>query len=172
MIQPRMPSADELYLHGEAQDAYHETAAQTARARFGREVFVRGVVEVSNFCRENCAYCGMRRDNRTLARFRADYERLAEMLIHHAPASITDINIQAGEDPVAVREVVLPLIQTLRRETDLGISVCLGSLSHSMYDELKTAGAGIYIIKFEIANPKMYAAMEAPGQFEQRIANI
>jgi biotin synthase len=172
MIQPRMPSADELYLHGEAQEAFHEMAAQTARARFGREVFVRGVVEVSNFCRENCAYCGMRRDNRTLARFRADYEHLAELLIHHAPASITDINIQAGEDPVAVREVVLPLIQTLRRETNLGISVCLGSLNHSMYAELKQAGASIYIIKFEIADPKHYAKLESPGKFDERISNI
>lgn len=172
MIQPRMPSADELYLHGEVQEAFHEMAAQTARTRFGREVFVRGVVEVSNYCRENCAYCGMRRDNRTLTRFRADYERLAELLIHHAPASMTDINIQAGEDPVAVREVALPLIQTLRRETTLGISVCLGSLNHSMYAELKEAGASIYIIKFEVADPKLYAELESPGKIDQRLANI
>lgn len=167
-----MPSADELYLHGATQEAFHEKAAQAARARFGRQVFVRGVVEVSNYCRENCAYCGMRRDNRTLARFRTDYEQLAELLVHHAPASMTDINIQAGEDPVAVREVVLPLIQTLRRETNLGVSVCLGSLSHALYAELKQAGASIYIIKFEIADPKLYAELESPGKFEQRIANI
>jgi biotin synthase len=172
MIQPSLPTADELYLHGEEQEAFHQKAAHVTRARFGNQVFVRGVVEVSNYCRENCAYCGMRRSNRTLERFRADYEQLAELLIHHRPASLTDVNIQAGEDPVAVREVVLPLIQTLRRETDLGISVCLGSLNHSLYADLKNAGAGIYIIKFEIANPKMYAAMESPGQFDQRIANI
>jgi biotin synthase len=172
MIQPRMPGAEELYLHGEAQEAFHEKAAKTARARFGRQVFVRGVVEVSNFCRENCAYCGMRRSNRSLNRFRGNHESLAELLIHHRPASMTDINIQAGEDPVAVREVVLPLIHALRRETDLGISVCLGSLNHSMYAELKQAGASIYIIKFEIADPKLYAAMESPGKFEERIANI
>ena len=167
-----MPSANHLFLHGEAQEEFHEKAANTARERFGRQVFVRGVVEVSNYCRENCAYCGMRRSNRSLARYRADHERLAELLIHHRPASITDVNIQAGEDPVAVREVVLPLIQALRRETDLGISVCLGSLSHSLYAELKQAGAEIYIIKFEIADPKLYAKLESPGKFEERIANI
>ena len=172
MIQPRMPSADLLFLHGEAQEVFHEKAAKAARARFGRQVFVRGVVEVSNYCRENCAYCGMRRNNRTLERYRANHERLAELLIHHRPASMTDVNIQAGEDQVAVREVVLPLIQTLRRETDLGISVCLGSLSHSLYDELKQAGAEIYIIKFEIADPKLYAKLESPGKFDERIANI
>jgi biotin synthase len=167
-----MPSVEMLYLHGEAQEAFHEKAALATRARFGNQVFVRGVVEVSNFCRENCAYCGMRRSNRGLARFRADHEQLAELLIHHRPASMTDVNIQAGEDPIAVREVVLPLIQTLRRETDLGISVCLGSLSPALYDELKQAGASIYIIKFEIADPKLYAEMESPGKFDERIANI
>jgi len=172
MTQPRLPSIDLLHLHGEAQEAFHEKAANTARSQFGREVFVRGVVEVSNYCRENCSYCGMRRSNRTLERFRADHEQLAELLIHHRPASITDVNIQAGEDPVAVREVVLPLIQTLRRETDLGVSVCLGSLSQSMYADLKEAGASIYIIKFEIADPNLYAKLESPGKFDERIANI
>ncbi len=172
MTQPLKPNAEMLQLRGEAQNAFHAKAAQTARSRFGKRVFVRAVVEVSNFCRENCAYCGMRRDNRELSRFRASHEQLAELLIHHRPASVTDINIQAGEDPVAVREVVLPLIKTLRRETDLGISVCLGSLSHSVYADLKNAGASIYIIKFEIADPKRYREMQAPGTFEQRIENI
>ncbi len=63
------------------------------------------------------------------------------MLIQHRPASVTDMNIQAGEDPVAVREIVLPLIETLRRETSLGISVCLGTLSPELYAELQSAGA-------------------------------
>jgi biotin synthase len=172
MTQSFKPNADLLQLRGEAQKAFHEKAAQAARARFGKRVFVRGVVEVSNFCRENCAYCGMRRDNKSLARFRANHDQIAEMVIHHRPPSITDLNIQAGEDPVAVREVVLPLIRTLRRETDLGISVCLGSLSHNLYAELKNAGASIYIIKFEIADPVRYAEMQAPGKFAERIANI
>ncbi len=172
MTQSFKPNADLLQLRGAAQRTFHENAAQAARARFGKNVFVRGVVEVSNFCRENCAYCGMRRDNRSLARSRANPDQLAELLIDHRPDSITDINIQAGEDPVAVREVVLPLIKTLSRETNLGISVCLGSLSHSIYAELKQAGASIYIIKFEIADPVRYAAMQAPGKFEERIANI
>jgi biotin synthase len=172
MTQSLMPGGELLKSRGAAQKKFHQEAAQAARKRFGNRVFVRAVVEISNFCRENCAYCGMRRDNRTLSRFRADHDQLAELLIHHRPASVTDVNIQAGEDPVAVREVVLPLLKTLRRETNLGISVCLGSLSPALYAELKTAGASIYIIKFEIANRLRYAEMQAPGKFEERIANI
>jgi biotin synthase len=172
MMQSWMPGAELLKSRGAAQENFHQEAAQAARSRFGNRVFVRAVVEISNFCRENCSYCGMRRDNHSLARFRAHHDQLAELLIHHRPDSVTDVNIQAGEDPVAVREVAIPLIKTLRRETDLGISVCLGSLSAATYAELKEAGANIYIIKFEMANPVHYAELQAPGKFEERLASI
>jgi biotin synthase len=94
------------------------------------------------------------------------------LLLHHRPASVTDVNIQTGEDPVAVEKIVLPLIRTLRQETNLGISVCLGTLQPDVYAELKAAGASIYIIKFEIAEPSLYAAMEAPGTLEERLEHI
>jgi len=165
-------SAALLDASGEAQELLHHRAAAAAAARFGHRVFLRAVVEVSNYCRENCAYCGMRRDNRSLARFRAQHDQLAELLIHHRPASVTDVNIQTGEDPVAVREIVLPLIRTLRRETPLGVSVCLGTLDTALYDELRAAGANIYIIKFEIADREFYARMQAPGRWEERIEHI
>ena len=166
------PTESELALNGAAQAALHERAAAATRQAFGEKVFVRAVVEVSNFCRENCAYCGMRRDNRDLKRFRARHEQLAEMLIHHRPASVTDINLQTGEDPVAVREVILPLIETLRRETTLGISVCLGTLTPEIYRDLQAAGAAIYIIKFEIGDAAQYEKFEAPGTLEERLRHV
>lgn len=167
-----MPSGELLHARGGAQEALHSRAAQSASKFFGRQVFLRGVVEVSNFCRENCSYCGMRRDNRNLSRFRARHDQIAELLIHHRPASITDINIQSGEDPVVVREVVIPLIKTLRRETPLGVSVCLGSLDARLYSELKSAGASVYIIKFEIADPALYHQMNSPGTHSERVEQI
>jgi biotin synthase len=157
---------------GAVQKNFHARAATLAAESFGHKVFVRAVVEVSNFCRENCSYCGMRRENRSLHRRRAEYEQLAEIIIHHRPASVTDINIQAGEDPIAVREVVLPLIKTLRQETNLGISVCLGTLTPSIYAQLQAAGASIYILKFEIANPAQYQRMHSPGTQTERLNHI
>ena len=166
------PTEVELALNGAAQSALHERAAGVTREEFGKHVFVRAVVEVSNFCRENCSYCGMRRDNHALSRFRARHEQIAELLIHHRPESVTDINIQAGEDPVAVREVVLPLIATLRRETPLGISVCLGTLSPDLYDALQAAGASIFIMKFEIGDAAQYQQFAAPGTLAERQRHI
>ena len=158
------PTATDLLTDGAAQSALHERAAATAHDAFGRNVFVRAVVEISNFCREQCAYCGMRRANRELHRYRAQADQLAELILKHRPACITDINIQAGEDPVAVREVAVPLIKTLRRETNLGVSVCLGTLDPELYRELQAAGASLYIMKFECADPEKYAEYQAPGK--------
>src|SRR5262245_28091215 len=121
LCEPFRIDAGQFNVAGKEQEILHARAASTAMEQFGRRVFLRGVVEVSNYCRENCHYCGMRRDNRTLHRFRAQHEQLAEMLVHHRPSTLTDLNIQSGEDPVAVRETVIPLIRTLRRETSLGI---------------------------------------------------
>ncbi len=166
------PTLELLYAKGEAQRVFHEQAVSVARSRFGRDVFVRAVVEISNYCRENCVYCGMRRSNRGLHRFRAQHEQLAELLVHHRPASVTDVNIQAGEDPVAVRQVALPLIRTLRKQTRLGVSVCLGTLDYSLYADLKEAGATLYIMKFETADPARYAELQSPATFEKRIAHI
>ena len=96
-------SAELLTVRGQAQQRLHGKAAEAAIDHFGRSVFLRGVIEVSNFCRENCHYCGMRRSNRDLDRSRASLDQLSELLVNHVPAGVTDINLQAGEDPRAAR---------------------------------------------------------------------
>jgi biotin synthase len=114
----------------------------------------------------------MRRDNQSLARYRARLEDLSDLLIHHRPASITDLNVQTGEDPVAVREIVVPLIRRIRQHTPLGVSVCLGTLNAAVYDELRAAGASIYIMKFEFADGGFYGRMSAPGSLKERLEHI
>ena len=166
------PELRDIEARGAEQARLHESAAEAASSRFGRQVFVRGVVEVSNYCRENCHYCGMRRDNKSLDRARMVHDEIAEVLIHHRPAVITDVNIQTGEDPLGARTVVLPLVRTLQRETDLGISVCLGTLDFDIYDELKAAGASVYILKFETAHGDDYDRLGSPGNLDERLEHI
>jgi biotin synthase len=167
-----VPTLADLAATGDLQRDLHARAAAARDHVFGRKAFVRGVVEVSNFCRENCGYCGMRRDNRALERYRAEADPIAELILNHRPASITDLNIQTGEDPRAVEEVILPLLKTLRRETSLGLSVCLGTLNADLYRALADAGASIYIIKFEIASPEAYRLHSAPGTQQERLEHI
>jgi biotin synthase len=168
-----LPSSSSKFSSFDQKEGSLEQRAGVLRDEvFGRKVFVRGVIEVSNFCRQNCDYCGMRRDNRDLKRFRLELESLRELVRHGLPDTITDLNLQMGEDTVGVREIILPLIETLREETRLGISVCLGTLDRKLYDELREAGASYYIIKVETGNREHFQAIHAPGNFEKRLEAI
>lgn len=153
-------------------DTLHERAGAVRDAVFGRAVFVRAVVELSNHCQRNCSYCGMRRDNRGLERFRLETAPLAESLLANIPESVTDINLQSGEDPQVVEEVALPLIGILRRETRLGISVSFGLLRDDLSRALRDAGAGYYVMKFETADAEQYRWLHAPAALERRLEAI
>jgi len=157
---------------GSSQLDWHEQGRLSRNKIWGEKVFVRAVVEVSSYCRQNCSYCGMRRDNESLERYRMEADLLREILFENLPPSVTDINIQAGEDPVVVREVVIPLIREVRENTSLGISVCLGSLDGKLYQELYEAGADLYIIKLESGNEAHYKKMLAPGTLAKRLDAI
>jgi biotin synthase len=161
-----------LLTRGAEQAGLHEQAEALTTAEFGNRVFVRGVVEISNFCRQNCHYCGMRRSRADLERYRIPLDVLCETLINRRPAYVTDINLQAGEDPKAVREIVLPLLKELRKHTQLGLSVGLGTLAPDLCDELRAAGATFYIIKFETADVETYRRLEAPGKLAARLDTI
>ena len=172
MIARYSPDPNDITASGGRQTDLHQKARAASHEKFGGRVFVRGVLEVSNYCRENCAYCGMRRDNTALPRYRAEPERIAESLLPAIPEFVTDLNIQAGEDPVAIRNVVLPLLKTLRRETRLGLSLCLGTLTPDLYRELMDSGARIYIMKFETSSEAEYARVLAPGSLPERLGHI
>ncbi len=163
---------EQLRCAGSAQQSLHRAAREARDVAFGRTVFVRGVVEVSSFCRQNCHYCAMRRDNRALDRYRLAADQLLDLIVHHRPAAITDLDIQAGEDPVAVREIVLPLIRELRRRTNLGITLCLGTLSAAEFDELREAGADYCVLKIETGDAAHYRQVAAPGSLKQRLDTI
>jgi biotin synthase len=161
-----------LDVSGLEQEFLHRQAAEIRDSVFGRSVFVRAVVEVSNFCRENCGYCAMRRDNRSLNRYRVTAGEIFERLMASLPECVTDLNIQAGEDPLAVREIAIPLLEKLKKETGLGLSVCLGTLRDRDYSDLKAAGADYYVMKVETGNSSHYRQVGAPGSLDERVAAI
>lgn len=161
-----------LNAEGGEQKKLRALAEEKRQEIFGQTIFVRAVVEVSNYCRENCAYCGMRRDNRDLQRYRLDLDILRQVIFESMPSTVTDLNIQTGEDPVAVREIVLPLIREVREKTSLGVSVCLGTFSQEIYEALREAGASYYIIKLETGNADHYRTMQSPGDFQERLDAI
>ena len=161
-----------LEIRGEKAEQLRNAGQQTRDRIFGNTAFVRGVVEVSNYCRENCSYCGMRRDNRALTRFRIERDKIIRMIDVGLPAMVTDLNLQAGEDPQVIDEIVIPIVRYIRAHTKLGVSLSLGTLSASQYEALRDAGAFYYIIKLETGDSVHYRELHAPGTYEERLETI
>jgi len=161
-----------LESHGEKAEQLRNAGQETRNRIFGNTAFVRGVIEVSNYCRENCSYCGMRRDNRALSRFRIERDKIIRIIDVGLPAMVTDLNLQAGEDPQVINEIIIPAVQYIRAHTKLGVSLSLGTLSKSQYEALRNAGAFFYIIKLETGNSVHYRELHAPGTYEERLRTI
>jgi biotin synthase len=163
--------ADQIRSRGEAATLLRERAGTCRDTVFGRRVFVRAVIELSNFCRQNCNYCGIRRDNRQLERRDLPLDLLRKIVLEDLPASVTDINLQAGENPRVI-ETALTLIREIRQQTRLGISLGLGTLEQAHYDALREAGASFYVLKVETGDPQHYREVQAPGDLARRVEAI
>lgn len=148
-----------------ARDGEQEQLFARARAQrhavFGDEVVVRGVTEITNQCRVNCAFCPMRRDN---SRMNSGYRLAADDLVEAAATvhahGINVVFFQGGEIPQTTRIVgeALPRIRELYGG-DVEILLNLGNKTHDEYAYLREQGATSYIIKFETSDPRLNERM-------------
>ena len=142
-----------------------EAAAETARSVFGREIYLRGLVEFTNFCRCDCRYCGIRRSNGSARRYRLTPEEiLAACREGHALGFRTFV-LQGGEDPWWTDARLCAVVSALKGEfPDSAVTLSVGERSRESYARLRAAGADRYLLRHETADPAHYAFLHPPGQ--------
>lgn len=135
-------------------------AAEVAQCHFGRRVYVRGLIEVSNYCRNNCYYCGIRRDNRLVHRYRLTDEQIMGCCEEGHKLGFRTFVLQGGEDATLTDARLVPLVSQLHeRFPDCAITLSLGERSESSYRALYDAGARRYLLRHETASPTLYAQL-------------
>lgn len=137
-------------------EALFARARDARRAVFGEAARMRGVVEISSHCRKDCFYCGMRRSNRKLERFRAPRaDEVLEAVRAVAEAGLSTVLIQGGEDPRCDRllEEALPRI---RAELGLRVILNVGERPRAQLARFRQAGADGYLMKFETSDADLY----------------
>lgn len=143
-----------LTAEGELQQALFQ-AARDARAAAGMQaVKLRGVIEISNYCQKSCGYCAIRPQNKVLQRYRMDVDTILAIAEGIRGEGITTVFLQSGQDP-KTDPIVCEAIPRIRA---LGVHVLLnlGEKSRDTYASYVAAGAGSYILKFEISDPALY----------------
>lgn len=132
-------------------------SVRTAQERFGHGIFVRGLIEISSFCRNDCAYCGLRRSNRSAERYRLSHEQIMECCKEGYDAGLRTFVLQGGEDATLTDEWLEQIIHDIRHiYPDVAITLSLGERSYDSYKRLYDAGATRYLLRHEAANEELY----------------
>lgn len=142
-----------------------QLARGIARAAFGNRVWYRGIVEITNHCRNNCRYCGIRRGHAALPRYRLSDRQILDCCASGHALGIRTFVLQGGEDPWHTDARLVPLLHELRRRfPDAAVTLSLGERSRESYRRLYDAGARRYLLRHETADPRHYRLLHARGQ--------
>ena len=145
-----------LRCRGTDQRNLFEQARYTRRNVFGDKAIVRGVIEVTSVCIQNCTYCPMRRDNR-IERFTLKPQQIIDATRSIYDLGIEIVSLQGGETPKSA-DLVAQVIPKVRAIYDdrVDILLVLGDLAKNKYAELRSLGATSYILKHETASPSLH----------------
>ena len=164
---------DLLQCTGKEQEHLFERARESRRQAFGDKALIRGVIEVSNICRQNCGYCPMRVDNKNKdADFMMDAETILDTVRAIRDNGINVVFFQAGENPKTT-PLMLEVIPKVREifGGPVEILLCLGNKPYEEYAALKKAGATSYILKHETSDPELHRRLRHQS-FEHRLKHL
>ena len=137
-----------------------EKADRVRRSVYSNHVYIRGLIEVGNVCRNDCRYCGIRRSNKNCDRYRLTAEDILECCDAGYELGFRTFVMQGGEDPYFSDEFLIPVIEEVkRRYPDCAITLSLGERSRESYEKLYHAGADRYLLRHETADREHYGIL-------------
>ena len=148
---------------------FAEAAALRDRV-YGRTIFLRGLIEISNHCRNNCLYCGIRRDVKT-QRYRLSKEQILDCCQTGHNLGFRTFVLQGGEDAWFTDEVLCDIVADIKhRFPDCAVTLSLGERGRDSFQRLREAGADRYLLRHETADASHYALLHpAEMSFEHRM---
>lgn len=135
-------------------------AQQTAQKSFGRQIFVRGLIEFTNYCKNDCYYCGIRRSNKNAARYRLTQEEILECCHAGYGLGFRTFVLQGGEDYFYSDEDIAAIVRAIKAQhPDCAVTLSIGERSRETYALWKKAGADRYLLRHETADCAHYAKL-------------
>lgn len=134
----------------------------------GKAVHLRGIIEFSNYCSRDCLYCGLRRSNRGLRRYRLSPREILAAAETAKVARIPTVVLQSGEDRGFGVAALCRVVRALKK-MDLAVTLGVGELKEEEYRRFRDAGADRYLLKFETSDKRLYEKLRPGCHFEDRI---
>lgn len=156
-----------LLTRADARDREYtrEAAVAVAHEHFGNRVFVRGLIEFSNHCRQDCLYCGIRKSNREVERYRLDADDILACCAAGYALGYRTFVLQSGEDARYTTEVIADIVRRIRGSyPDCAITLSIGERGRTAYQAFFDAGANRFLLRHETATAEHYARLHPAGQ--------
>lgn len=135
-------------------------AATVAEEKFGKGVYIRGLIEISSFCRNNCFYCGLRAANREAQRYRLTKEDILECCEQGSQLGFNTFVLQGGEDATQNDEWLTDVVRAIHAaHPDKAITLSVGERSAETYRAFRKAGADRYLLRHETRNDEHYSLL-------------
>lgn len=149
----------------EASSAYAQELAAKAKASvYGTKVFVRGLIEISNYCKNDCLYCGIRCSNRSCDRYRLTKDQILDCAAHGYAMGMRTFVMQGGEDPKIDDAFLCDVVRRIKAAfPDCAVTLSVGERPRESYEALRQAGADRYLLRHETANQLHYERLH-PGK--------
>ncbi len=149
------------------QDDLFKKADSVRQKYVGDEVHLRGLIEFSNICRNNCMYCGIRRGNPQLARYRMSEEELIDTARKAAEMGFKTIVMQSGEDMWFTRDRMCRIVEAIKK-FDVAITLSVGERSYDDYKAWFDAGADRYLMRIETTDKDLYHQLDPDMSWQNR----
>lgn len=146
-------------------------AREASEAVYGKRVFIRGLIEIGNICKNDCYYCGIRKSNRACDRYRLTTHEIIECAKEGAALGFKTFVLQGGEDAYFDDDTVCNIIHEIKKiSPDAAVTLSLGERSFNSYKRLKEAGADRYLLREETADKEHYSKLHPESMhFDERI---
>ncbi|MFW5897878.1 MAG: [FeFe] hydrogenase H-cluster radical SAM maturase HydE [Halanaerobium sp.] len=148
-----------------------QSADQKREEICGDEVHLRAIIEFSSYCRQNCHYCGLRKDNQKLKRYQLEKNEIIKTAQMAAELGYQTVVLQSGEDEYPAAEIA-EIIEEIKKNTGIAITLSLGERDFAAYKLWREAGADRYLLKHEIADQILYEKYHPGMSFENRIESL
>ena len=141
-----------------------QKAEAVRRSSYGNRVFIRGLIEFTNCCKNDCHYCGIRRGNRSCQRYRLTQEEILACCDAGYELGFRTFVLQGGEDPWFTQQRMTDLVKSIKSaHPDCALTLSVGEKDRDTYQEWFDAGADRYLLRHETANPGLYSSLH-PGE--------
>lgn len=150
-------------------DAELFQAADRIRQRYmGNSVHLRGLIEFSNICRQNCLYCGLRRDNCAIKRYRLEPQVIIDFASKARSYGYKTVVLQSGEDSYYTADRLIQIIQAIKK-LNLAITLSIGERSREEYAAYKQAGADRFLMRIETTDKVLYEQLDPGMSWDNRV---